>query len=104
MILPDVAQQIVIDALTKAFELQGEAVTVVPSTEIYGPTSKLDSLGFIAFALNVEDAMRELGEDVRLELDDTFDPAIRYATVATVRDWLLGLPNPVTETADGYER
>jgi acyl carrier protein len=84
-------ETIVLAQVREAFRLQGEAgKEVTLETPIYGPTSDLDSLGFIAAIIGVEDELHRGGVEVSLAPDGTFDPAERYATVAAMRDFLAG--------------
>ena len=84
------AEAIIIEEVTRAFALQGDAGhAVTPETSIYGPTSDLDSLGFISAVLGVEDALRHEGIALNLNPDGSFDPAVRYATVATMTDYIV---------------
>lgn len=82
-------EALVIAAVKRAFQLQGDgSVDVTPSTVVYGPDSDLDSLGFISAILEVEDGLRAKGVTLNLNPDGTFDPAERYATVATFAAYL----------------
>jgi acyl carrier protein len=86
---PEHAEQIVRAAVAEGFAIQGITnVAVTTDTVIYGPTSELDSLGYISTTIAIEDALYEEGLTVHLDGDD-FDPAERYATVATMRDYLV---------------
>ena len=96
---PERAQQIVEDAVRSAFAMQGTPDEVTEDTPIYGPTSSLDSLGFIFTLQSIEDDMEAEGVAVTLEVDGSE----HYATVATMRDYLAGRPNPAFDVADGYE-
>lgn len=81
---PERAQDIVVAAVKDGFKYQGDAgKEVTPETEVYGPNSDLDSLGFISAILGVEDALRAEKITMSLNPDGSFDPVERYATVAT---------------------
>jgi hypothetical protein len=89
MLTQEHAEEIVIAAVKEAFRVQGKPDAIVDAeTPIYGPTSDLDSLGFISACLNIEDALRAEGVEIYLAPDDTFDPAYRYSTVAAMRSFL----------------
>lgn len=92
MLTQDQAEKIVTEAVLAAFVIQGRAdIGVTSDTPVYGPTSELDSLGFIATFLAVEDALMAGGINASLAPDDTFDPEVRYANVAAMAQYLTTL-------------
>jgi acyl carrier protein len=59
-----------LDSLTRAGTIKN-TIKIQPTTQLLGPESSLDSLGFVTFITDIEDRMQlELGKDCYLVLND----------------------------------
>ena len=65
---PDAVEQIVLDALRNANLARDPSaqLVVAPGAPIFGPDSRLDSLGLVALLLDIEDGLRAIGCEVLL--------------------------------------
>lgn len=65
--MPDI-EAIILKALTDTNKVRDadHQVDVAPTATIFGPGSPLDSLGLVAFLMDVEDAMADAGYPITL--------------------------------------
>ena len=77
-------ERVVLDALRLANRSRPpqQQLAVTPDATLYGSGSQLDSLGLVAFVLDVEDGLRALGHD--LSLTDASALSRRHSPFRTV--------------------